>query len=52
MDRVGRGERMVAREEENREKMDLEGGMEVEQKMEKVLVERGIRRWRKIGWAR
>jgi hypothetical protein len=37
MDRVGRGGRMVvARQEKNREKLYLEGGREVEQKIEKV----------------
>ncbi len=35
MNRVGREGRMVVREKENREKMDLGGGREVEQKMEK-----------------
>ncbi len=35
MDRVRKGGRGVAREEENRRKMDWEGGRVVEQKMEK-----------------
>jgi hypothetical protein len=35
MDRVCREGRMVVKEEESRGKMDLEGGREVEQKMEK-----------------